>query len=659
MVNKFRCIIIILLAAAALSQAAAVPSVSADSSLHMLKAKGTFIIDSNSNTVILKGCNLGNWFAMEMWMMHLNDDKIRDQYAFELTLANRFGQQQKNRLMDMFRANWITDRDFEIIKSFGMNCVRLPIYYQLIEDDNNPMNLNPDAFKWLDYAIDTAKKYGLYTIICLHGAAGGQSNMGHCGREDYNQFWSDPINQKRTYWLWQQIAQRYKKRDCVAGYDILNEPWGADMPEQIKAFDSIYKSIRDVDREHIIFIQGHGNVEGLPYPKEKAISKNTIRRQQNRGFVPRTIDWVLSLLIFSDTQKNWKNVVYSAHCYPGIFGSGRPTPETQIRFLKTDLKKIDEDLKKYNVPFLMGEFNVLYASAGGTEMMRRHFDAYENYGWAATMWAYKVLTIPGEIRRGYWEMVTNAEPLPNIDFKTASLSEIENYFKFLSSDCVIYDELKKALTQKEPLPPLPDPLPPPPPLTSAPANDKLIGFSATDIASAIPGGQKVYSDKKIDLFGCGADIYLSNDQCRFVWKKITGDCEISATVDELTFTHMFAKAGVMIRGDLSADSIFAMLNVRPAGELEFACRYHKAEKVKTDGHLGHDFPKINLKLIRKGQTIESWHCKGNEKWEKFMTTTLPDLPQTVYVGIFCLSHDNTQLAKAAFDNIFISDGFEN
>jgi glucan 1,3-beta-glucosidase len=609
------------LAAVALSQAVPAPNNSTSSSLPMLKAKGTFIVDNNSNAVILKGCNLGNWFMIETWMMHLNDDKIRDQYMFELTLENRFGRKEKNRLMEIFRANWTTDRDFEIIKSFGMNCVRLPIYYQLLEDDNNPMQLKPDAFKWLDYAIDTAEKHGLYTIICLHGAVGGQSNMGHCGREDYNKFWSDPMNMKRTDWLWRQIAQRYKNRACIAGYDLLNEPWGAEMPEQIKAFDSFYKNVRDIDKEHIIFIQGHGSLRELGNPKDR----------------------------------NWKNVVYSLHRYPGIFDDGPPTRKNQIRFLKTYLKELDAEVKDLNVPFLMGEFNVLYTSAGGAEMMRRHFDAYESYGWAATMWAYKTLTIPGEKRRGYWEMVTNKEPLPNIDFKTSSIGKIENYFKFLSSDFAVYAELKEKLTQKKPLPPLPEPPPPPPPLTSAPANDKLIGFSAADIASAIPGGQKVYSDKKIDLFGCGADIYLSNDQCRFVWKKITGDCEISATVDELTFTHMFAKAGVMIRGDLSDDSMFAMLNVRPAGELEFACRYHKAEKVKTDGHLGHDFPGINLKLVRKGQTIESWHCRGNEPWEKFITATLPDLPQTVYVGIFCLSHDNTQLAKATFDNIFTAE----
>jgi hypothetical protein len=119
----------------------------------------------------------------------------------------------------------------------------------------------------------------------------------------------------------------------------------------------------------------------------------------------------------------------------------------------------------------MGEFNVLYTSSGGAEMMRRHYDYYGKYNWAATMWAYKILTIPNEKRRGYWEMVTNKEPLPSIDFRTASIGEIENYFKFFSTDYTYYEQLKHALTQKESLAPLADPPPHTKPITIAPFAD--------------------------------------------------------------------------------------------------------------------------------------------------------------------------------------------
>jgi endoglucanase len=591
-------------------------SASSQDQMSILSAKGTYITNEQDQKVILKGCNLGNWFALEMWMLHIFDNRIPDQYTLENILTERFGNSEKQRLMDVFRQNWIVEQDYDIIKSFGMNCVRLPLYHSLIEDENNPETLRSDAWKWLDFAVAAAEKRGIYTIIGLHGAAGGQSDMGHCGRVDHARFWGSDENKQRTNWLWQQIAKRYKDRPSVAGYDILNEPWGADMPEQNKISESIYKAIRAVDSKHLIFIQGHGNVDGLADPKEK----------------------------------NFKNVVYSAHCYPGIFGNGRPTRKNHTRFLKVELKKIDEKLRKYDVPFLMGEFNALYTSAGGAEMMRHHYDTYENYGWAATMWSYKVLTIPGEERRAFWEMVTNEKPLPNIDFFTASIDEIESYFKFLSSGTVVYEDLRKALTQST-IPPLPDPPPPAEPITSAPANDKLVSWQATDIGSAIKGGQKVYSESKIDLYGYGADIYNLNDQFRFIWKKISGDCEVSATVNELSYVHMFSKAGIMIRQDLTPNSIMAMLNIRPAGEIEYVFRSEENKKTESHSHLGYDLPGVNLKLVRKGQAITSFHCGADQQWKEFITITSPDLPPTVYVGIFCLSHDNSQLVKAGFDNI--------
>ena len=52
--------------------------------------------------------------------------------------------------MELYRQNWITDRDFKIVRSFGFNVVRVPFNYTLLEDDERPMQLKPDAFKWLD-----------------------------------------------------------------------------------------------------------------------------------------------------------------------------------------------------------------------------------------------------------------------------------------------------------------------------------------------------------------------------------------------------------------------------------------------------------------------------------------------------------------------------
>ena len=63
--------------------------------------------------------------------------------------------------MDLYRSSWITERDFQIIKSFRFNVVRLPMNYRQFEDDSKPFHLRSDAWKWTDKAIALAKKYGI------------------------------------------------------------------------------------------------------------------------------------------------------------------------------------------------------------------------------------------------------------------------------------------------------------------------------------------------------------------------------------------------------------------------------------------------------------------------------------------------------------------
>ena len=43
-----------------------------------------------NKTVTLKGCNLGNWLMLEMWMLNYTDRGFPDQYDLIKTLETRF-----------------------------------------------------------------------------------------------------------------------------------------------------------------------------------------------------------------------------------------------------------------------------------------------------------------------------------------------------------------------------------------------------------------------------------------------------------------------------------------------------------------------------------------------------------------------------------------
>jgi hypothetical protein len=92
--------------------------------------------------------------------------------------------------------------------------------------------------------------------------------------------------QAKTIALWQKIAARYANEPTVGGYDILNEPnWGfedtlhdrnglkEEKNVQLKQLlVDITNAIREVDKNHIIIIEGNGwgnNYKGMLGPWDK------------------------------------------------------------------------------------------------------------------------------------------------------------------------------------------------------------------------------------------------------------------------------------------------------------------------------------------------------------------------------------------------------
>ena len=85
-----------------------------------------------------------------------------------------------------------------------------------------------------------------------------------------------------------------------------------------------------------------------------------------------------------------------------------------------------------------------------------------------------------------------------------------------------------------------------------------VGWQSQDIgAVGFPGSTSVLGGG-FQVSASGGDIWDLADGFRFVYKPLTGDGEIVAQVDSLNPTDAWAKAGVMIRETLAANSTFAM-----------------------------------------------------------------------------------------------------
>ncbi len=360
--------------------------------LSLLKTAGTQWVDADGKQVLLKGTNLGNWLVQEFWMMGQGGNGVTDQCTLEAKLTERFGYSEKERLIQLFRDSWITARDWDQLKAFGFNVVRLPILWSVIEDEKKPRTLRADAWKYLDASIAEAKKRGMYVILDLHGAHGGQTPNDHTGCAGQNKYWTDTDAQDRTRWVWQQIATKYKDEPAVAAYDPLNEPWGSTPEDMVARVEDLYKTIRAIDAKHIVLLPSHyGSIDAYGNP----------------------------------TTKGMTNVAFEIHPYPGLFGDrpGDTAYAVHRDWLRcgptgtTGVCAYNKQVSELKIPLLVGEFQP-WQGAGldlGGQIGRATYDTYAKYGWASTSWAYKIVSPAGGSGKGTWGLVTNA---PNTNFDT-------------------------------------------------------------------------------------------------------------------------------------------------------------------------------------------------------------------------------------------------
>jgi endoglucanase len=590
-------------------------------SFSRLTTQGTLIVNEAGDRVVLKGCNVGNWLLLEMWMLRVDHGQFRDQYMFEKNLEDRFGEAEKDRLMEVYRENWITPRDFKIIRSFGFNVIRLPFNYRLLEDDERPFELKRDAFKWLDRAIEMAEDAGLYVILDMHGVPGGQSVDHPTGRAGQNKLWDDPIYAKRTAWLWKQVAGRYRDRASVAGYDMINEPYTdfkADIRPRLREIsEEIYDSIREVDNWHIVF---------APAPIWGGL-----------GFYGKPAD------------NGWVNVAFTEHHYPGLFG-GDPSMKTHSDFIYRALPKKQAELEAVQTPMLIGEWNPVFENLGGGDLMRRYFDEYGSRGWAATIWSYKIFDKKGGSINNNWHMVTNVENLDGPDFATASMEQIESYFKWFGTmDYVIDEPMRKALTR-------PDPVEldfdiPSVRVTTPSHMDKLTDWQADDIGDAMSGGQRVIGEDEITIYGSGADIWSESDQFRYVSQEASGDFVMTATLENLEDTNVYAKAGLMARADLTPGSAHVLIHAFPSGLLALGVR-SDAGALMTETQADNKAWPIHLRLTRRGDTFTGEYSHDGSTWQRVGDDIeLETMGDSCHIGMAVLSHVAEGLTEAQFKNI--------
>lgn len=252
-----------------------------------LSAEDGKIVNENGNEVLLFGINLGNWMLMETWMNAVPEYAPHWAHYDTLELLEeRFGKEKTAEIMRVYEENYITEEDIAQIEKLGFNCVRVPFWYRnFMHEDGTWLTENPDdnpGFQRLDWLLNACEKHGIYVILDLHGAPGGQSTNHSTGKAGRNVLYTDENAMETAERLWTGIAERYKDSPVVAAYDLLNEPqnngdtegvnnWAAESVLAVentnKAYDRLYHAVRSVDAQHMISFEGVWSTSVLPNPE--------------------------------------------------------------------------------------------------------------------------------------------------------------------------------------------------------------------------------------------------------------------------------------------------------------------------------------------------------------------------------------------------------
>lgn len=222
--------------------------------------RGTSIVTPDGGPLLLRGINLGNWLVPEGYMFLL--DSASSPRLINGLLTELIGPDEARAFWRTFRDTYISHADIRYIKSLGLNSIRVPFNARLFLPEEYGDLWSQEPFVYLDRVLAWCREEGLWVVLDMHCAPGGQTGDNIDDSWGYPFLFESDAAQERTVELWKRIAERYAQEPNLIGYDLLNEPiahfFDQDRlnPRLEPLYRRIVAGIRSVDRNHIVFLGG-------------------------------------------------------------------------------------------------------------------------------------------------------------------------------------------------------------------------------------------------------------------------------------------------------------------------------------------------------------------------------------------------------------------
>ncbi len=312
--------------------------------MELLKTCGTKIVNESNEEVLLQGFGLGGWLLPEgyMWKLYTKCDRPR---RMEKLIKDLCGPEYSKDFWKRYFDSYITYTDIELIAGKGFNSIRLPLNARILFNEET-QSFYPDIIARVDKLIEWCREFGIYVILDMHGAPGGQTGTNiHDSENDLPELFTAQKHRDNLILLWRLLAGRYKDEDCIAGYDLLNEPlpnWSGRYNGMVlPLYRDLARAIRQVDTRHMLILEG--------------------------------VHWATDFEIFDELERGEfdSNYMLQFHKYWS-------TPDME------SIQKYMDYGNKLNVPLFMGE-----GGENNLDWYAGFFNMLTGHGISYSFWSYK------------------------------------------------------------------------------------------------------------------------------------------------------------------------------------------------------------------------------------------------------------------------------
>lgn len=210
---------------------------------------------------------------------------------------------------------FITGADLDRIASWGLDHVRIPVDYNVMESDDGVYL--PKGFERIGRALGWCRERGLKVVLDLHKTYGFSFDAG----EQEAGFFDNPAYQERFCRLWEEMAGRFYDPENVA-FELLNEVTDAGfITVWNRVAGECVARIRKVAPKALILIGSYWNnspeaVKDLDAPADDRVIYN-FHCYSPLNFTHQGASWVPELA--NDTRLSFEEAKFGPEDFEKIF----------------------------------------------------------------------------------------------------------------------------------------------------------------------------------------------------------------------------------------------------------------------------------------------------------------------------------------------------